>query len=157
MKRISTVAAAARTSRPAGAFLRIMNTVAAITAIGAIPRKAGSQNMYGRPPPNDSFVCEDVKLEAHIAASDDYGLKTIRIHRALNEVYSQPKTISFDQIVRSFDVVRERARPAHFTEHDDRLFLERERHVEDDGRPDGNLVMRRDEHAAFGHVHRQSR
>jgi hypothetical protein len=52
-------------------------------------------------PPNDSFVCEDVKLEAHIVASDDCGLKTIRIHRALNEVYSQPKTISFDQIVRN--------------------------------------------------------
>src|SRR5207253_3604521 len=52
-------------------------------------------------PPNDSFVCEDVKLEAHIAASDDYGLKMVRIHRALNEVYSQPKTISFDQIVRN--------------------------------------------------------
>ena len=49
-------------------------------------------------PPNDSFVCEDFKVEAKINATDDYGLKTIRIHRALNEVFSAPRTVAYDKI-----------------------------------------------------------
>jgi hypothetical protein len=49
-------------------------------------------------PAQDGFVCDDFKLESRISASDDYGLKTIRIHRALNDVYSAPKVISFDKI-----------------------------------------------------------
>ena len=52
-------------------------------------------------PPDDSFVCEDFKVEARIAATDDYGLRTIRIHRALNDVFSPPREIGFDRITTS--------------------------------------------------------
>ncbi len=52
-------------------------------------------------PPDDSFVCEDFKVEARITATDDYGLKTIRIHRALNDVFSAPRVIGFDRITTS--------------------------------------------------------
>ena len=52
-------------------------------------------------PNKDSFVSMDFKITAQIEASDDYGLKTIRIHRALNGVYSAPLTISYNTIVRS--------------------------------------------------------
>jgi hypothetical protein len=52
-------------------------------------------------PPNDSFVCEDFKVEARIAAADDYGLKTIRLHRALNEVFSAPKNVAFETVTTS--------------------------------------------------------
>ncbi len=46
-------------------------------------------------PAQDGFVCDDFVVEARLSATDDYGLKTIRIHRALNEVYSAPKVISY--------------------------------------------------------------
>ena len=52
-------------------------------------------------PAQDGYVCDDFKVEGRISASDDYGLKTVRIYRALNEVYSAPKTISFDHITRN--------------------------------------------------------
>ena len=52
-------------------------------------------------PPDDSFVCEDFKVEARITAMDDYGLKTIRIHRALNDVFSAPRVVEFSQITTS--------------------------------------------------------
>ena len=47
-------------------------------------------------PAQDSFVCEDFKVEARVVATDDYGLKTVRIHRALNEHYSAPKSFAYD-------------------------------------------------------------
>lgn len=52
-------------------------------------------------PNKDCFISMDFKLNAKIEASDDYGLKMIRIHRALNGVYSAPKNISYHTIVRS--------------------------------------------------------
>jgi ElaB/YqjD/DUF883 family membrane-anchored ribosome-binding protein len=52
-------------------------------------------------PNKDCFVAFNFKTEAQIEASDDYGLKTVRIHRALNQVYSAPKVITYDKIVRN--------------------------------------------------------
>jgi len=52
-------------------------------------------------PNKDCFISMDFKLTAKIEASDDYGLKTIRIHRALNGVYSAPASVSYNTIVRS--------------------------------------------------------
>ncbi len=52
-------------------------------------------------PAQDGFVCDDFVVEVRISASDDYGLKTIRIHRALNDVFSAPKVINFSEITRS--------------------------------------------------------
>src|SRR5277367_172549 len=49
----------------------------------------------------------DFKLQAQIEASDDYGLREIRLHRGLNGVFSAPKIFSYTNIVRdsreSFD------------------------------------------------------
>ncbi len=50
-------------------------------------------------PNKDCFVAFNFKTEAMIEANDDYGLKTIRIHRALNQVYSPPKVINYDKII----------------------------------------------------------
>jgi len=49
-------------------------------------------------PPNDSFVSMDFKAEPAIEASDDYGLKTLRIHTARNGAFGEPKVISYDHI-----------------------------------------------------------
>lgn len=43
-------------------------------------------------PEQDGFVSIDYKLTAKIEATDDYGVKTVRIHRALNGAYSPPLT-----------------------------------------------------------------
>lgn len=51
-------------------------------------------------PDHDSFVAMDFKLQAQIEASDDYGLREIRLHRALNGVYSPPKVFTYTNIVR---------------------------------------------------------
>lgn len=51
-------------------------------------------------PENDAFVAMDLKLKAHIEASDDYGIHAVRIHRGLNGGYSAPKTVTYDAIVR---------------------------------------------------------
>jgi len=51
-------------------------------------------------PNKDCFVAMNFKTEAQIEADDDYGLKLVRIHRALNQVYSPPKVIAYDKIVR---------------------------------------------------------
>ena len=47
-------------------------------------------------PSNDSFIVATHKLTARIEADDDYGIRTVRIHRALNEEYSAPSTIDID-------------------------------------------------------------
>jgi hypothetical protein len=52
-------------------------------------------------PAQDAFVCDDFVVEVRISASDDYGLKTVRIHRALNDVFSAPKIVNFTEITRS--------------------------------------------------------
>jgi hypothetical protein len=57
-------------------------------------------------PDKDAFVAMDFKLQAHIEARDDYGLRSIRIHRGLNGVYSPPRVVTYDGIVRdSHEVV----------------------------------------------------
>jgi ElaB/YqjD/DUF883 family membrane-anchored ribosome-binding protein len=57
-------------------------------------------------PEKDAFVAMDFKLQAHIEASDDYGLRTVRIHRGLNGVYSPPRVVAYEGIVRdSHEVV----------------------------------------------------
>ncbi len=52
-------------------------------------------------PEKDCFVAMDFKLEATIEASDDYGLHHVRLHRALNGVYSVPKVIDYDTVTRN--------------------------------------------------------
>lgn len=47
-------------------------------------------------PSNDSFIVATHKLTARIEVDDDYGIRTVRIHRALNEEYSAPLTIDID-------------------------------------------------------------
>jgi len=54
-------------------------------------------------PDQDAFVAMDFKLQAHIAASDDYGLRSVRLHRGLNGVYSAPKIVTYDTVVRDSD------------------------------------------------------
>ena len=51
-------------------------------------------------PLQDGFVSRDFKLTARFEASDDYGVRTLRIHRALNGVYSEPKVITLDGVQR---------------------------------------------------------
>jgi hypothetical protein len=52
-------------------------------------------------PPKDCFVAMDFKVQAQVEATDDYGLKTVRLHRALNGVYSAPKVVNYDAIILS--------------------------------------------------------
>ncbi len=52
-------------------------------------------------PARDAFVALDFKFQAHIEASDDYGLRSVRIHRAVNGVYPAPKIVSYESIVRN--------------------------------------------------------
>jgi hypothetical protein len=51
-------------------------------------------------PAKDCFVALDFKVEARVDASDDYGLKTLRLHRGLNGVYSAPRLVTFSNVVR---------------------------------------------------------
>ena len=51
-------------------------------------------------PAHDALVALDFKFQAHIEASDDYGLRSVRIHRAVNGVYPVPKVVSYPGIVR---------------------------------------------------------
>jgi hypothetical protein len=50
-------------------------------------------------PDHDAFAAMDFKLQAQIEASDDYGLRVVRLHRGLNGVYSAPKVFPFDSVV----------------------------------------------------------
>lgn len=52
-------------------------------------------------PAHDAFVALDFKFQAHIEASDDYGLRSVRIHRAVNGVYPAPRVVSYEGIVRN--------------------------------------------------------
>jgi hypothetical protein len=52
-------------------------------------------------PERDSLVAVDFKLQAHVEAGDDYGLRSVRIHRGINGVFGEPKVIAYDTIVRN--------------------------------------------------------
>lgn len=47
-------------------------------------------------PVQDGYVSRDFKLNARFEASDDYGVRTLRIHRGLNGVYSEPKVFTYE-------------------------------------------------------------
>jgi len=49
-------------------------------------------------PSTDSFVAMDFKAEPAIEASDDYGLKTLRIHTGINGAFGEPRVVNFDHI-----------------------------------------------------------
>ena len=49
-------------------------------------------------PSSDSFAAMDFKAEPVVEASDDYGLKTLRIHTARNGVYGEPRVVNYDRI-----------------------------------------------------------
>lgn len=51
-------------------------------------------------PQRDSFVSMDFTIDGRVAASDDYGLSQIRVHRGLNGVYAPPKVVRFEDIER---------------------------------------------------------
>ncbi|MES2571722.1 MAG: hypothetical protein V4710_16925, partial [Verrucomicrobiota bacterium] len=46
-------------------------------------------------PPGDSFVALDFKVDAVIEAGDDYGLKSVRIFQARNEVWAEPRVLHY--------------------------------------------------------------
>lgn len=50
-------------------------------------------------PEHDSMVAMDFKLQARIEASDDYGLREIRLHCGLNGAYSAPKVFPYNAVV----------------------------------------------------------
>jgi hypothetical protein len=52
-------------------------------------------------PDRDAYVALDFKMQPRVEATDDYGLASIRIHRALNGVFSAPKEIRYPGIVRT--------------------------------------------------------
>jgi hypothetical protein len=68
-------------------------------------------------PARDALVALDLKFEAHIEASDDYGLRSVRIHRAVNGVFPAPKVVTYEGIVRDshetldFDLARMGVKP----------------------------------------------
>ena len=70
-----------------------------------------------REPAQDGFVSIGFTLPVKFEASDDYGVRTLRIHRALNGVYSAPLTFEIEGVHRddartlAFDFVRLGARP----------------------------------------------
>jgi len=51
-------------------------------------------------PERDTFVSIDYKLTAKFEATDDYGVRTLRIHRGLNGVYSAPQVIEMPEVQR---------------------------------------------------------
>lgn len=48
-------------------------------------------------PSSDSFVAMDFKVEPAFEATDDYGVKTLRIHQGLNGTYAEPRTIEYER------------------------------------------------------------
>jgi hypothetical protein len=51
-------------------------------------------------PEQDSFVAMDFKLQAQIDATDDYGLREVRLQRGLNGAFSAPNVFLYTNIVR---------------------------------------------------------
>lgn len=70
-----------------------------------------------REPQRDGFVSIAFALPLKVEASDDYGLRQLRVHRALNGVYTEPLLVPVDGVKRDasaalvFDFVRLGARP----------------------------------------------
>lgn len=52
-------------------------------------------------PSNDSFVAMDFKVEPAFEASDDYGVKTLRIHQGINGAYDEPRVVEYDRVTRN--------------------------------------------------------
>ncbi|HXP62674.1 MAG TPA: hypothetical protein VN829_19395 [Dongiaceae bacterium] len=52
-------------------------------------------------PARDALVALDLKFQAQFEASDDYGLRSVRIHRGVNGVYPAPKVILYAGIERN--------------------------------------------------------
>jgi ElaB/YqjD/DUF883 family membrane-anchored ribosome-binding protein len=48
-------------------------------------------------PNQDTFVAMDFTAQPVIEASDDYGLKTLRVHTARNGVFAEPRVIDYDK------------------------------------------------------------
>jgi hypothetical protein len=48
-------------------------------------------------PGEDTFVAMDFKAAPVVEASDDYGLKTLRIHTARNGAYGEPRIVPFEK------------------------------------------------------------
>ena len=48
-------------------------------------------------PDADAFVALDFKVQPVAEASDDYGVKTLRIHIARNGTFDEPRVVTFDQ------------------------------------------------------------
>lgn len=82
-----------------------------LTDIGGIPsdaEKASALSVTHDLPPQiaihspdrDGFVVQGHALNASIAASDDYGLKTLRLHISRNEVFADPIVREFTSITR---------------------------------------------------------
>lgn len=70
------------------------DTESALTVTHDLPPEIHITN-----PEHDAFAAMDFKLQAQIEASDDYGLREIRLHRGLNGVYSAPKVFRYDTVV----------------------------------------------------------
>jgi hypothetical protein len=70
-----------------------------------------------REPAQDGFVSIGFTLPAKFEATDDYGIRTLRIHRALNGVYTAPLTVEIEGVQRdasrnlAFDFAALGARP----------------------------------------------
>ena len=52
-------------------------------------------------PSGDSFVAMDFKAEPAFEASDDYGVKALRIHQAINGKYGAPRIVEYDRVIRN--------------------------------------------------------
>ncbi len=52
-------------------------------------------------PTADSFVAMDYKVDVVAEASDDYGVKTLRIHQARNGQWVEPRTTNYSAITRN--------------------------------------------------------
>lgn len=48
-------------------------------------------------PSSDTFVAMDFKAVPVVEASDDYGVKTVRIHTARNGVFGEPRVVGYDK------------------------------------------------------------
>ena len=52
-------------------------------------------------PSADAFVAMDFKIEPAFEASDDYGVRTLRIHQAINGKYGQPRIVEYERVTRN--------------------------------------------------------
>lgn len=58
-------------------------------------------------PERDAFVAMDFTLKLRVEANDDYGLRTTRLHRGLNGLYSAPHTSVYEGVVRNISEMTE--------------------------------------------------